>query len=173
MIMKKILIVTAFTVFAGLAGFSVHAGDAQLMATNAVSEPFSYPEKLGVGVMVGEPTGLTAKYWLNDTLALDGAAGWSFHPHSDFYLQSDVLWHDFDLIPVPQGRLPLYFGVGGLLRFRDQQHDNQVGIRAPVGLSYMFDRLPVDIFVEVAPAIDVAPSVRAELTGGVGIRYWF
>jgi hypothetical protein len=37
----------------------------------------------------------------------------------------------------------------------------------------MFDNMPVDVFVEVAPAIDVAPDVRGEVTGGVGIRYWF
>jgi hypothetical protein len=168
--MNKILIIAAS---ACLLRFSLYADDAASSATNAVPESFSHPGKLGVGLTVGEPTGLTAKYWLNDTLALDGAAGWSFHPHADFYLQSDVLWHDFNLIPVPQGRLPVYFGVGGLVRFRDSQHDNEVGVRAPVGLSYMFDSLPVDVFAEVAPATDIAPSVRFELTGGVGIRYWF
>ena len=52
-------------------------------------------------------------------------------------------------------------------------NDNQVGIRAPIGLSYMFDREPIDIFVEIRPAIDIAPSVRGDITGGIGIRYWF
>jgi hypothetical protein len=89
------------------------------------------------------------------------------------YLHGDVLWHDFDLIPVSQGRLPLYFGVGGLVRVRDDNYNNQIGVRAPVGLSYMFDNLPVDVFVEVAPAIDLTPAVRGEVTGGIGIRYWF
>jgi hypothetical protein len=88
-------------------------------------------------------------------------------------VHSDVLWHKFDLFPVSRGRLPLYFGVGGLIRFRDDNEENQVGVRAPVGLSYMFDNAPVDFFVEIAPAIDVAPNVQGEITGGIGIRYWF
>jgi hypothetical protein len=170
--MKKTLIVTAL---ATLFGLCARADEPAAMTTNAVSTaPTSdYTGKLGVGIIVGEPTGASVKYWLNDTMALDGALGWSYRPHSDLYLHSDVLWHNFDLIPVSQGRLPLYFGVGGLVRFRDDNEDNQVGIRAPVGLSYMFDNVPIDIFVEVAPAIDFAPDVRGEVTGGVGIRYWF
>ena len=47
-------------------------------------------------------------------------------------------------------------------------------IRLPVGLSYMpDDNLPMDIFVEIGPAIDIAPDVQGEITGGVGVRYWF
>jgi hypothetical protein len=37
----------------------------------------------------------------------------------------------------------------------------------------MFDNAPVDVFAEIAPAVDVSPDVRGEITGGVGIRYWF
>jgi hypothetical protein len=29
------------------------------------------------------------------------------------------------------------------------------------------------IFVEIAPALDIAPDVQGEITGGIGIRYWF
>jgi hypothetical protein len=134
----------------------------------------SYPGKLGVGVIVGEPTGASVKYWLNDTLAVDGAAGWSVHDNTDFYVHGDLLWHDFDQIPVSSGRLPFYIGVGGLVRFRDDNNlDNEVGIRVPVGVSYMFENAPLDIFVEIGPALDIAPDVRGEITGGIGVRYWF
>ncbi len=129
--------------------------------------------RFGAGIILGEPTGLSVKYWLNDKLAIDGAAGFSTADHTEFYLHSDVLWHNFDLIPVPQGRMPVYFGIGALGRLRDDHQDNQVGIRFPVGVSYMFENAPVDVFVEVAPAIDVAPAAQGEITGGVGIRYWF
>ena len=90
----------------------------------------NYAGRLGAGIIVGEPTGASLKYWVNDKVAVDGALGWSLHDNSDFYLQSDILWHNFDLIPVSQGRLPIYFGVGGLVRFRDDNKDNQVGVRA-------------------------------------------
>lgn len=133
----------------------------------------NYAGRFGAGIILGEPTGASAKYWLNDTLAIDGAAGWSFHDHTDFYLHSDLLWHKLDLVPVTRGRLAGYLGAGGLVRFRDDHYDNQFGVRVPVGVSYMLDNAPVDVFAEIAPALDVAPDVRGEITGGVGLRYWF
>jgi hypothetical protein len=168
---KTILTITTTALF----GISARADDAIMTATNTAPAYQNYPgeKRLGVGVIVGEPTGASVKYWLNDTLAVDGAAGWSFHDHSDLVIQGDLLWHDFDLLPVSHGRLPVYVGAGGLARFRNDHYDNQVGLRVPVGVSYMFDNAPVDIFAEVAPVLDVAPNLRGEITGGIGIRYWF
>lgn len=182
--MKKIVVIT---VLAGALGWVARAdettadttatnaapGASPALAWNPAPASVDYVGRLGVGLIVGEPTGASVKYWFNDKMAVDGAAGWSFHDHSDFYVHGDVLWHDFDLLPVSHGLLPVYFGVGAMGRIRNDNRDNEVGIRVPVGVSYMFDRAPVDVFVEVAPGVDVAPTVRADITGGVGIRYWF
>ena len=180
--MKKILIASLLSV-----GFAVaiRAADATGTTTNANANTFSstytslsddYVHRFGAGIILGEPTGISLKYWLTDMLAIDGAAGASYNNDhdndADFYLHGDLLWHDFDLLKVPRGRLPVYFGVGALARFRDDE-DNQVGVRIPVGLSYMFDNLPLDVFVEIGPAIDLAPDVRGEVTGGIGVRFWF
>jgi hypothetical protein len=177
--MKKTII--SAVVLAGLCGVAALADETPMVNTNAPAAATTggaggnsnYDRKLGVGIILGEPTGGSVKYWLSDTLAVDGAAGWSSHDKTDFYVHGDVLWHNFELIPVPQGRLPVYFGVGGLVRFRDDHQDNQAGVRVPVGLSYMFDHAPVDIFVEIAPAVIVTPDLRGDLTGGIGIRFWF
>jgi hypothetical protein len=157
----------------GLAVFAGYADEALTLSRQNPGDTSAPAKRFGLGVIVGEPTGADAKLWLTDVLAIDAAAGWSFHDHTDFYLHGDLLLHKFDLIPVTRGQLPFYIGAGGLLRFRDDHRDNQVGVRVPVGVSYMFDNAPVDIFAEVAPAIDVAPGVRGEITGGIGIRYWF
>ena len=165
--MKKILFIAAL---ATAGGFHVHGDEAAVLTKNVGPGEAG---KLGAGIIVGEPIGGSLKYWFDDRMAIDGAVGWSSEDHTDLYVHSDVLWHNFDLIPVSKGRLPLYFGVGGLVRFRDDNHDNQVGVRVPVGVSYIFDNAPLDVFAEVGPAIDVAPDVRGEITGGVGIRFWF
>lgn len=124
------------------------------------------------GLVLGEPTGASLKYWLDRKVAIDGAVGWSFYRGSDFHLHSDFLWHRFDVFHVSEGELPLYFGVGARVKFRDNA-DDLVGIRIPVGVSYLFQDVPVDIFFEVAPIIDVAPSLRGSFTVGVGARYRF
>jgi len=179
--MKRVLIVTISAALLGLAARAADTVDtntnttatAATMTTGSDNNYSDHAGKFGAGVTFGEPIGADVKYWFNETMAVDGALGWSFHDDTDVYLHSDVLWHDFHLIPVSQGQMPLYFGVGALARFRHGDDANQAGIRAPVGISYMFDNAPVDIFAEVAPAVDVAPYVRGEVTGGIGIRYWF
>lgn len=176
--MKKYIYSAVLLATCGLCGFQARADDATASASvtkssNSYDSMDDYVHKLGAGIILGEPTGASVKYWLNRTMAVDGAAGWSTHDHSDFYLHSDLLWHNFDVFPVKEGRLPVYIGVGGLVRFRDDHYDDQVGVRLPVGVSYMFENAPVDVFAEVAPAIDVTPYVRGEVTGGVGVRFWF
>jgi hypothetical protein len=176
--MRKILITTTMM---GLCGVSLLADEQPQTASHTSSGTSSsmmsladdYPGKFGAGIVLGEPTGLSAKYWLNDTLAIDGAAGWSYYEHTDFYLHSDLLLHNFDLIPVPKGKLPVYLGGGAYVRFRGDHRDNQAGIRVPVGLDYLFENAPVDVFVEFAPGIELTPSTRANFSGGIGIRYWF
>jgi hypothetical protein len=150
------------------------------MTTGTAMPPISVSSgsmagRFGAGIIVGEPTGASLKYWLTDVMAIDGAIGWSDQDDSDLYLHADVLWHNFDWLKVPQGKLPVYLGVGGLVRFRDNydSDDTDVGIRVPVGISYMFEKVPLDIFAEIGPAIDVTPAVQGDITGGIGVRFWF
>lgn len=175
--MKRTNILALLAFFAGYCAPADEAPGANAMITtqqNSMSRSMDdMTGKFGAGVTLGEPIGASAKYFFNDTLAIDGAAGWSARAHTDLYLHSDALWHNYDLLPVSRGRLPVYFGVGGLVRFRSHGEDNQFGIRVPAGISYMFDNAPVDVFAEIGPAIDVAPSVRGEVTGGIGVRFWF
>jgi len=158
-----------------LCGFGVRAEEqtTQMSKSSPSDSTGDYAGKFGAGIILGEPTGLSAKYFLTDTLAVDGAAGWSLDDHTDFYLHSDLLVHKFDLFNVPKGRMPLYFGGGVFVKFRDDDYDDKVGVRVPIGISYMFEGTPVDIFAELAPGIDLSPSTRIDFTGGVGIRYWF
>jgi len=127
--------------------------------------------RFGAGLILGEPTGVSLKYWFDDTWAIDGAITSSFHRDTALQVHSDILWHAFDLFNVSRGRLPLYLGLGARVKFPDG--DDQFGIRAPIGVSYMFDNAPVDIFVEMAPILDLAPSVRGDFNVATGVRFWF
>ena len=172
--MKRADIITALALFVSLCALAEEPPSTKSVPVAGPSHAASpQPSSFSAGIIFGEPTGASLKYWFNDTMAIDGAIGFSTHDESDLYLHSDVLWHNFDLIPVSRGALPVYLGVGGLVRSRDDDHDNQVGIRVPVGISYLFDNAPVEVFAEVGPALDVAPDVRGEVTGGIGVRYRF
>jgi hypothetical protein len=159
-----------------LAGYSVLAEEAMGTNNSAITKQSpttsSEPMRIGAGVIVGEPTGPTAKFWLTETLAIDGTLGWSLRDTDNVYLNADILWHNYDLIPVSRGKTAVYYGVGPSIEFRHDE-DNRFGVRAPVGVSYTFDDKPLDVFVEVAPILDVAPELRGDFNVGIGVRYWF
>ena len=124
----------------------------------------------GVGIIIGEPTGLSFKSFISGTTAIDGAAAWSFSDHhSAFPLHVDYLVHSDDLINVQKGRLPFYFGIGARVKAAD---DAQFGVRIPVGLSYEFQSFPSDIFLELAPIMDLARATKLRMNGAIGIRFY-
>ncbi|MGQ9800815.1 MAG: hypothetical protein ACUVRL_04020 [Candidatus Saccharicenans sp.] len=152
--MKKIAILSILL----LVSFLVVPGQAQ-------------EKKFGLGIILGEPTGLIAKYWTSRTTAFDIAGSWSFTGANDsFHLHADYLLHRFNVFKVEKGRLPFYYGIGVRLSLQDE---TRFGIRVPLGLSYMFDRTPIDIFVEFSPVMDVIPATEVNFMGFIGFRYYF
>lgn len=130
--------------------------------------------KFGLGVIIGEPTGPCFKYWTSQRTAIDGAVAWSFANNARMHLHADYLfYHDFGLIKVDKGRMPLYIGLGGRIRFAEGNADDRMGIRIPVGLEYLFDTAPVDIFLEIVPILDLAPDTDLDFNGAIGVRYFF
>lgn len=127
-------------------------------------------KNFGLGIILGEPTGISGKLWTSGENAFDFAAAWSFKGDGHLLLQADYVWHIFRLISVPSGRLPFYVGVGGRVVFAN---DATIGVRVPLGLDYMFSNAPVDIFLELVPILDLAPSTDFDFGGGIGVRYWF
>lgn len=124
-----------------------------------------------LGVLLGEPTGFSAKYWTTVNTALDFGAAWSFEEDGNFHLHCDYLVHNYDIFKVDEGSLPLYFGIGGRVRF--QGDDSRVGLRIVLGLEYLVEAYPMSVFFEVAPIVDFAPETEASINGGLGIRYVF
>ena len=52
-------------------------------------------------------------------------------------------------------------------------HSVDLAVRFPVGLDYLFDGAPVDVFFELAPTLDLVPDTWFEVDFGLGGRYWF
>ncbi|HOW86820.1 MAG TPA: hypothetical protein P5119_10290 [Candidatus Aminicenantes bacterium] len=125
---------------------------------------------IGVGVILGEPTGLSFKLWSKQTVAWDAGAAWSFVNGGYLQVHSDFLLHNFSLFKVETGRMSLFYGLGGRVKFAD---DTTVSIRVPVGLAYEFEKTPVEIFVEVVPMLDLIPATEFQMAGAVGFRYYF
>jgi hypothetical protein len=127
----------------------------------------------GLGVIFGEPTGVSFKYWTSRTIAFDAAAAWSFVNGGSFQIHADLLFHSFDVFRVERGRMALYYGFGGRVKTKTDTEGARVSFRLPIGISYELERAPVEIFVEVAPMLDLTPKTQGNIGGGIGFRYYF
>ena len=125
---------------------------------------------LGVGMILGEPTGLSFKYWTGEFSAFDGAVAWSFGKEDALHLHGDMLFHNPDLIIVTKGSLPVYYGIGARIKLEKK---SKLGVRIPVGIAYQFARAPFDIFMEIVPLLDLVPATDFDLDFAIGVRYYF
>lgn len=126
----------------------------------------------GLGIILGEPTGLSLKTSLGRN-ALDAAAAWSFEGNGYLHLHGDILFHSWNTrsLRVEEGQLGFVYGIGGRVILRD--NDPRMGIRVPLGLSYLIGNTPLEVFGELAPILDLTPNSRFSVNGGLGLRYWW
>lgn len=135
------------------------------------------PEGFGIGVIGGDPEALVSWAWRpGDEWYLQGSAGWDLrddavHATVDYVLQPMIL----DVPDAPNVRFPLYVGVGARLRVGDgwDGEDEGLGVRVPFGISVTPTSVPLDFFLEIAPAVILFPQTEGELDGGLGVRFYF
>jgi hypothetical protein len=133
------------------------------------SQIFSQSSGFGVGIIIGEPTGISLKNWTSQRTAIDAGVAWGFGRKGALHLHADYLIHEYELIKTNYGQLPIYYGIGGRILLSG---DSRIGVRGVVGLDYMFEKVPLDIFLEIVPIFDLVPSTELGFNAGIGIRYF-
>jgi len=141
-----------------------------LMVLNASSSGRGQERGVGLGVIIGEPTGLSAKFWTSSRNAVDVAVAYSFRHKGYFHLHADYLWHFPNVIHSTE-RFPLYAGIGG--RFAAGSGSGIFGVRIAGGIAYWVRDAPIEIFFELAPIVDLAPETGLSGNAGIGVRFFF
>lgn len=130
-------------------------------------------KRFGAGLHLGEPTGFTLKGYLTQRFALDGIIAWSFVDEALTIIGDGT----FEILDIPVGShvitLPFYAGAGVKVGIDDENDDTVVAVRVPVGLAVQWVNHPVEVFLEIAPGVGLAPETNFDLTGGIGVRYYF
>jgi len=148
---------------------------------------FEANKTFGLGLELGAPTGLTGKWFISGDRALDFGIGdvYNYFDRSGLHIYGDYLFHPVSLASAPAFELPFYVGIGGRIwDFQNRRDDGFVddafafGIRVPLGVTFDFNNVPLDIFIQFVPVLDFfsgyAPhSVYLDVDFSVGIRYWF
>ena len=128
----------------------------------------------GFGIMLGNPTGLSGKYWLDHEWALDGALGadrGEFDVHMDFLWHNDQFLQQHNLLPKDiNAKVPVYLGGGARVLFAG---NTEFGIRIPAGVSVMPTNTDWEFFGEFAPVLRVTPDVGINADFALGVRYYF
>jgi hypothetical protein len=151
-----------------------------------------YGRKFGLGFVLGDPTGLSAKWWVGATNSLDFGLGvWGYGLNDRCYnngnggvycnnyggngtFNMDYLWQSN--IIRGQAQLDWHIGAGGRAIWFRGCNGNcfDVGARMPVGLDLMFNGAPfLELFLEIAPSFYVVHGVGFDVEGGFGARFYF
>ncbi len=126
----------------------------------------------GLGIVLGEPTGFSAKLWTGGNNAIVGGLAWSLADNGGMHLHADYLWHNTNIINPGRNDIPFYYGLGGRIQTHDFG-DDSIGVRFPLGFGYQIKNAPFDLFVEIVPVMDLAPDTDFELSAAIGGRIFF
>ena len=134
------------------------------------------PGRIGAGLMLGEPTGLSGKLFFDDRHALAAGLSFSFvsdsvHIHTDYLIHVSEMEGRFD-----GGRWSPYFGMGGIIQLADREgsdNDGRIGIRLPFGVALHLNEKAFDVFFEFVPGMGLLPETRFDIGGAIGARYFF
>lgn len=150
----------------------------------AVQLSAAQPGRLGLGVIIGEPTGISAKLWTSEYTAFDFGLGWSmgrdhfgrydgyyYQGRSSVHLHVDYLWHSFDAINSSE-RFPLYYGIGGRLN-DGAGYNSSLAVRGVFGIAWLPRETPIDVFLELVPMLQLTNSSGFGIGAGIGVRYFF
>jgi hypothetical protein len=136
----------------------------------------------GLGLILGEPTGLSAKLWTSKQNAFDFGLGvglggdrikyrGAYDRTGRIHFHMDYLWHAFNAISSTE-RFPLYYGIGG--RYNSGGgYEGSIGVRGVIGIAWFPQSTPIDVFLELVPVFQVTPLTGLGFDAGLGIRYFF
>lgn len=154
--MKKLLVIPLVLILA--------AGTVQSLEASRSSHG-----SFGLGVQIGEPTGLTGKFWVGGNSAVDATVGWNLH---NDWLEAQAGYLFNFPFPVNAGSLYGYAGVGGSIRIWGGDPGGlRLAGRIPFGIDFIYN--PVSIYAELDPLIVVIPGTYLDIGGGLGFRFYF
>ncbi len=144
-----------------------------LLVTSGISA-----RQLGLGIIIGSPTGLSGKYFFGPKSAIEVNAGWSFWRTVGLHLTGDYQFIFPQTFVTEEGKkiegFDLYAGIGGSFRVKEKENEEtefHIGLRIGGGIEYSFSKFGT--FLELYPVVDLVPSTDFDFEGGLGLRFYF
>jgi len=129
----------------------------------------TYAGNFGVGIIAGEPTGISLRLWQDKVNAFDFGIAWSIDANI-LHISADYVTHNFGIFKPTSGSMPFYYGIG--LRILAKDNTN-FGVRVPLGIVFMPKGTTLDFFFEMVPTLNLVPATNLDVDGAIGFRYYF
>ena len=128
----------------------------------------------GLGLAVGDPSGLSAKYMFSGKTGFSTTVGWKTSGDTEINASFDLLFHKYNSVKIRGTVSPVYGGTGLRLKNRGNEEGvDELAIRIPIGIELFFRELSVGAFAELVPTLKVKPDTKTTLQLAFGIRYFF
>lgn len=131
---------------------------------------YSQGSEMGVGLIIGKPTGITGKGWVTTSGAIHVGIGWpSLDSHGGTALSAEYLWHSH--VFRSRERFPIFYGVGGF--FGVAGGTDIIAARGVLGIAWWPRSSNFDIFLQLMPALYFEPTSEFDFDFALGVRYFF
>jgi hypothetical protein len=147
-----------------------------ILATTVVMLSNAQDYETGLGLRVGTGVGFTVKHFINERSALEGLL--------------TTRWHGFDITGLYEkhamafdvDHLQWYYGFGAHLGFYDGDYVewgapgstyNVLGIDGIIGLEYSFTEAPINVGIDLKPALNLTGYTGLWAEFGLTVRYIF
>lgn len=128
----------------------------------------------GLGIQIGEPSGLTIKRYNPSRMSFDALLAWDLD--NFFFINIHGLWEKRLGSDLP---LNFYYGPGafvgiiekGSLRAANENNEIALGISGNIGLNYYIDKF--ELYIQATPRLRLIDETDADIGGGLGFRFFF
>ena len=145
----------------------------------------------GIGGRIGDPSGVSIKYWLASKSALQFDVGWRaayWRSGRGVYYPGPTLSVDwvFQIVNFAPRSPKVWFGVhigaGGAFSFVDECYVDTLGYtycsnaltaRMPIAFNVYIRKVHIEAFAELVPGLRLTPRMRPTFAGSIGARYYF
>ncbi len=160
--------------------------------TTSSNEPLIQPGSgFGIGLQVGTPTALTVKFPASGAdIVLGLGVGYSGafrnYGFAGLSLHGDYLFNVAQLVSTGDFGVNAYIGPGlwvtlfqggygyfSRAGYYSRETNFGLGVRFPLGLNAKFANAPVEIYLELDPAIFVFPGLDGFIGAALGFRWFF
>ncbi|HUW68601.1 MAG TPA: hypothetical protein VMX33_00075 [bacterium] len=129
---------------------------------------------MGIGIFLGQPTGLTFEMDLSTSSWVDFKAAWNLAGPKGGYsilLQGNYEYAFPGMFAIESELFTPFFGGGAVVDINDTNVN--FGVRVPAGIAYRFRHIPLELFIEAGIDVYLFPSFALGGSGGLGARLRF